>query len=800
MKIDESDATKSDSYPVSPTAQSERAESTSASSLSESADGTLQVTDAEKNASRGSKSNNPSSSQPDSTPAESYVAGTTGGDLGADNASVPTQAATAEKLQTEFVEAQLHSLAPAEVEKVEDGNSGLSHNVLAEDFPTESVSAPAPAHSTPAQAATNVNSEKSPITLQPNESQNTITPIEPAKVDKHVTFDESEDHVIPDTSMRDDDATNSEYSVPAEDDTVHEVVEENAVVKDAPEPVQIIAEPVTEATTMVKTDNVVPERTPEAVPAVEQASAIDVSEINEQTSALTEQAPKVSEESAVAKPAEVEKASEPAAESTLIAKLDKKGEAPNSTSELEDTKATATIAPIVTELHAASDTKPSVVVTPKSPVGSTFSVDSRPTVSGDDRPRGDKSATKKKKRGLEPIRTDIEVPDRRNADDANLSSDDEFMDELQSAVMQEAKPISVSKSPISPMFPTPKKADSWRNKFSRAASNPMKKSEPESQLLTPPKSENPTPTRSVSSSAAYLKKISQEASKPAPTKKVNVGSGIAARMKAFEKFSSGPSTPPVSTGPPPGSTPAFFSVRKASNRVPSRSPGPSVAERANSITRNTPPPESRDSSPETRRTRERSSSIKNRLSSFEPDTVPTPQPTSRPRPESISVTARIIRDPSQPYPSQAELKKDPSEYAPLDLKQSPLVIDHQRAVTAKETIQQRRQSKERRLSNSSDATNTTVKNRRSQGFLILSPALTASGNGKAAAGGATRRFHLSDFRRPVIPDMEMEELPNSVLLDFDVGGGLQIACEDRAGQSRVLEVLQDAHQSVGQSQ
>jgi hypothetical protein len=89
----------------------------------------------------------------------------------------------------------------------------------------------------------------------------------------------------------------------------------------------------------------------------------------------------------------------------------------------------------------------------------------------------------------------------------------------------------------------------------------------------------------------------------------------------------------------------------------------------------------------------------------------------------------------------------------------------------------------------------------SQGFLILSPALTAVGNGKATtAGGATRRFHLSEFRFPVVPDMEMEELPNSVLLDFFAGGGLQIACEDRAGQGRILEVLQDAHRSAGNSQ
>ena len=76
----------------------------------------------------------------------------------------------------------------------------------------------------------------------------------------------------------------------------------------------------------------------------------------------------------------------------------------------------------------------------------------------------------------------------------------------------------------------------------------------------------------------------------------------------------------------------------------------------------------------------------------------------------------------------------------------------------------------------------------SQGYLILSPALTAHSNGKDRSNsGATRRFHLSEFRTPAIPDVEMQELPNSVVLDFVEGGGLQIACEDRAGQVRVLK-------------
>jgi hypothetical protein len=648
-----------------------------------------------------------------------------------------------------------------------------------------------------------------------------------------------------------------------------------------------------------------------------------------------------------------------------------------------------------------------VIASQKSPIGSTFSADTKRSFTEDDQENDGTLSKKRKKRKdlIEPIRTDFELTDRSGHNsEAHFSSDDDLMDELDSAVVQEAQPISVSKSPITPVFPTNsrKRRDSWRNRGSRVVSNPTGRKEPDSALLgVPPKFET---SRSVSASAAFLNKINQEAEKPV-VKKVNLGSGISQRIKALEKFSTTPgaaATPP--TGPSPGAAPAFFSVRKGNVRGTS----PSIADRANSLNKKTPSPGtstdvSREASPETFKLRDRPRSIKNRVSTFETSPIPMTPPI-RSRPESISVTARIIRDPAQPFPP--ENGRPPSEYAPLDLKQSPLVIDHQKAIVEppkeKETIQERRLSKERRLSSSSNATSTTAKNRRSSisivkdlinegrqsfaerrqsiefvsslsspnvrsssrpgsiispsrppsthasspmhkrsgsvssrlstgsrtpndalsppptansfsstsdekekktnrasrmlqrmssslsssrkaishavsptvreeseplngndssrsltsshpsttpptpsidigdvnvqfpdtllwkrrsmlldssGYLILSPALTASGNGNGkgkANGGATRKFHLSEFRTPSIPDVEMQELPNSVVLEFIEGGigGLQIACEDRPGQGRILEgtfllpsipsptrtnkpqtVLQEAHQT-----
>lgn len=68
-----------------------------------------------------------------------------------------------------------------------------------------------------------------------------------------------------------------------------------------------------------------------------------------------------------------------------------------------------------------------------------------------------------------------------------------------------------------------------------------------------------------------------------------------------------------------------------------------------------------------------------------------------------------------------------------------------------------------------------------QGYLILSPPSI-----EVNKRGISRRFHLSDFKKPVSPAVEREELPWSILLDFEDGSCLQCACESRYAQSQVL--------------
>jgi hypothetical protein len=68
-----------------------------------------------------------------------------------------------------------------------------------------------------------------------------------------------------------------------------------------------------------------------------------------------------------------------------------------------------------------------------------------------------------------------------------------------------------------------------------------------------------------------------------------------------------------------------------------------------------------------------------------------------------------------------------------------------------------------------------------QGFLILTPP-TMEVNKR----GVSRRFHLSDIKKPCLPPLEREELPWSIVLDFEDGSCLQCACESRYAQGQVL--------------
>ncbi|KAK4177462.1 hypothetical protein QBC36DRAFT_130997 [Triangularia setosa] len=278
----------------------------------------------------------------------------------------------------------------------------------------------------------------------------------------------------------------------------------------------------------------------------------------------------------------------------------------------------------------------------------------------------------RRKLAPEPIKTGLDAPgaDKRRSV-ISIFDNDGFIDELQSATLQQATPITVSKSPITPFFPND--ANSKRNtvggldavsRFSRTVSNPVR-----SSMLSPNEA-IPGSARSVSSSA-YLQKAPRPSADVLP-KTGKIGSSISERIKALQQLSGKAGGPPdtVVAKERPSST--FFAVRK-DGKIPSRTP--SLVDRTASLTgRPTPsPPGSVESSPDGASIlrRDRSGSVVNRLSMFEGGNPP------RGRPDSVQVTARIVRDPTK----GSEQKLNPAEYNSLELKHSPLMVDLQKRVS-----------------------------------------------------------------------------------------------------------------------
>jgi hypothetical protein len=85
------------------------------------------------------------------------------------------------------------------------------------------------------------------------------------------------------------------------------------------------------------------------------------------------------------------------------------------------------------------------------------------------------------------------------------------------------------------------------------------------------------------------------------------------------------------------------------------------------------------------------------------------------------------------------------------------------------------------------------------GHLHLSPPTSQQSHQQGRPG---KKFHLSDFKAPYAPDLDRQELPHSICLEFTAhaqlpegdeafasGGVLQLACEDAMGQRQVLRLL-----------
>lgn len=257
--------------------------------------------------------------------------------------------------------------------------------------------------------------------------------------------------------------------------------------------------------------------------------------------------------------------------------------------------------------------------------------------------------TKEKRRALlDPIQVSAENSE------AEYLSDDSFMEELRSAEVRQAKPMSVSKSPIMPFFPRQTTEPKVSSPPKRAASTSLNKATRAS----------PEPLSRKSSGPWITSTRSEEMGPPAKMNSVKVSGGIAQRIKALAEKSKRDSQASLSPLDPPRSRPGSSLAQRKSNFFAAtefeRSPGGTPIRPAGTPS----------------------------YLSLSSQTTPEKKPALEPSPipaetavynvqqvdqtETVQVTARIIQDERTKQPTLVM----PTEATPLDLHQSPLIIDH----------------------------------------------------------------------------------------------------------------------------
>lgn len=231
--------------------------------------------------------------------------------------------------------------------------------------------------------------------------------------------------------------------------------------------------------------------------------------------------------------------------------------------------------------------------------------------------------------------------------DDQFLSDDAFMEELKSATLQQAKPISVSKSPVKPVISRNNSEQplSEMTKASRAVSSPLSGDIADSRTLSPPPFPNTSSLRSMS--ASHSQNLQSQSILP---KKLGVSSGISQRIKALEQLSSRPASPVITS---PTTTTTFINLRRSSVKESPNTPDPNP--RASSWGRPDTSNPSPSASPEMA-----SPDLSGQF--------------DKPHAESISVTATIVRDSNRKMPDMPLNLSQPQNTA---LHKSPLVVEHQ---------------------------------------------------------------------------------------------------------------------------
>lgn len=496
------------------------------------------------------------------------------------------------------------------------------------------------------------------------------------------------------------------------------------------------------------------------------------------------------------------------------------------------------------------------------------------------------SASPERSRRPEPLKLQLS---NSNASASDLSEDDSLIDEIHNATVHEAMPVSVARSPVTPIM-SKGSSDRLREIVTKAPTTSHSTGR-RSTATTPDRGRSASGSvRSVSTALPQWPPLPTDSPQLPLTKKATLGTGISKRIKALEVLRTKDTSPPRVAQPireTSAGTSAFSAFMKRSSFVTNHQQAP------NASTENSPPRTLPSSGPHydphsQPATRESRASVDTHRSSHKGET--------------ISVTARIVRDPNHKHPP---LAPSSNFHAPLNLYRSPLIVEHEKHDqsasdpnlashpprvksptksergrfsfsshrSASHTNLPRSESNHskisktgnykrhgprsasdagsineektkgsmtsrlmKRMSNLANARNkssASVKEepiqaqpnstqehherprkesipesllhvvdigdvnvqfpesflwkRRfmridDQGFLIFSPPAT-DGSVKTI----NRKYHLGDFKRPDLPDLEREEMAWSIILDMQDGRCIQCACESKQSQQQVLQ-------------
>ncbi|KAI9894330.1 MAG: hypothetical protein M1814_003086 [Vezdaea aestivalis] len=257
---------------------------------------------------------------------------------------------------------------------------------------------------------------------------------------------------------------------------------------------------------------------------------------------------------------------------------------------------------------------------------------------------------------IDPIRTDLNS--EKQGESVTTPSNDSLMDDLDSASLHDALPVTVIKSPITPSFSKDESSPDLSPTSTRSASDSTRgNTEDLSSNRFSALTEMPVIEIARSVSASNLSTARAQQSPVAIAKKVNVSSGISQRIKALEMRSASAG----SANPSPNGSPSFPNTRSTNLNIPSRAA--SGTGRQSPVSLRSPMPSPSNAPEDLRLPKRPAMALRTKASQEKPKS-------SKMGGSSVSVTARIIREP----PSISEL--DPKRDLPSELFQSSITVEH----------------------------------------------------------------------------------------------------------------------------